>query len=251
MPRAVPAHGRVASPAATRIPQPLCSAARSFAGTATRNCAWTGPRTGTNKCAASMAEERRRGCASQHLEEHHGHRGVSGRSHQRCRLDGGRASKISSPRPTTSSSNSRRQPQVDIAPMRANVRELETKINNLFQRVEDERAKAKPDENLCAAYDKRISGLQNQFEAQQATIRTAERKNRVEVKPLDVKWRGRRWQTCLHCSSREPPWPPRRFARSPDRSRSVRKKSSGNAARALGRHVHPRPDRSAAEVGRG
>jgi site-specific DNA recombinase len=79
-------------------------------------------------------------------------------------------------------------PQVDVAPMRANGRLLESKIEDLFQRVEAERGKDSPDLKLCTAYDNRISDLQGQLEVQLVALRTAQRNNRVEVRPLDVKW---------------------------------------------------------------
>ena len=65
---------------------------------------------------------------------------------------------------------------------------MEAKIEDLFQRVENERAKDSPDLKLCAAYDKRISDLQGQLQDQETAIRTAQRNNRVEVRPLNVKW---------------------------------------------------------------
>ncbi|HEY4313593.1 MAG TPA: recombinase family protein [Pirellulales bacterium] len=79
-------------------------------------------------------------------------------------------------------------PQVDIAPLRANGKVLESKIEGLFQCVEAERGKDSPDLKLCTAYDKRISDLQGELEVQQAALQTAQRNNRVEVRPLDVKW---------------------------------------------------------------
>jgi len=73
-----------------------------------------------------------------------------------------------------------RKPQVNTAPMKAKVRNVEGKIRKLFGRIENE-----SDENLCKAYDKRIKALQKELDREQAAIRSAEKQKGKTFKPLD------------------------------------------------------------------
>jgi len=78
--------------------------------------------------------------------------------------------------------------QVDIPPMKAEARKLESKIRKLVRRIEDE-----PDEGLCAAYDRRIRELQRDLKPLNEQIRDAERQDRKREKGYGVgRARGRR-----------------------------------------------------------
>lgn len=61
-----------------------------------------------------------------------------------------------------------REPEVDTAPLKADVRTLEAKIRKLVLLVENE-----PDEDLCRGYDRRIKELQKELNDRQAALRKA------------------------------------------------------------------------------
>ena len=65
--------------------------------------------------------------------------------------------------------------------MRAKARKLEASIEKLMDRIEDQ-----ADEELCAAYDKRIAKLQKELKALQTQIREAESVNAKQPKPLPL-----------------------------------------------------------------
>jgi hypothetical protein len=74
-----------------------------------------------------------------------------------------------------------RKPQVDVGPLKAEVRKREAKIRKLVARVENE-----PDEELCVGYDRRIKELQREVNELNSQIRKAAPQSPRQVAPLTV-----------------------------------------------------------------